>query len=289
MARVHSALMNTPTPILCELADPHLAGFETYSPFCMKVHRALRVLGVAYERRHGAHPGVFRAHNPTGQVPVLLVGDETLADSTAILRYLEAKHGGLVPSDPREAAEAWLWEEHGDTSLNGFFVAARWADPQSWPLVRAAYFRDMPAPVRWILPGRLRAGVLASLKARDVLRRSFDDTLARHEAALDALDRRAPRSGYWLGDALTVADLSLFAQLHGLRAPLTPRQAKLIAERPQLTAWLDRVDAATAETRPRGASAQSPQARAMASAMPPPVVPSAASRSVARSFTSSGA
>jgi glutathione S-transferase len=276
------------TPILCELDDPGLPGFETFSPFCMKVHRALRLLGVPYERRHGAHPGVHRAHNPTGQVPVLLVGSEALADSTVILRWLEAKYGGLVPADPHLAAEAWLWEELADTSLNGYFVAARWADPESWPLVREAYFRGMPAPIRWILPGRLRAGVLANLRARDVLRRSFDDCVTRHAALLDDLEARAPQHGFWLGESPSVADLALFAQLHGLRAPLTPRQAALLAARPRLTQWLDRVEHATRATR-ENKPRQKPQARAIASAMPPPVTASAASRSVARSFTSSGA
>src|SRR4051812_18045366 len=75
-----------PAPLtLCELADTGIPGLESYSPFCLKVHRALRAADLPYTRRHGAHPGVFKKLNPTEQVPVLLIGDEPVADSTAIL------------------------------------------------------------------------------------------------------------------------------------------------------------------------------------------------------------
>jgi hypothetical protein len=40
--------------VLCELADAGLPSHESFSPFCIKVHRALRVVGLAYLRRHGS-------------------------------------------------------------------------------------------------------------------------------------------------------------------------------------------------------------------------------------------
>ena len=35
-----------------------------------------------------------------------------------------------------------------NTFNGGFLVASRWLDDRNWPLVRAAYFGDAPAPVR---------------------------------------------------------------------------------------------------------------------------------------------
>ena len=57
----------------------------------------LEELGLAY-RHHAAAPRSddVRAHNPVGKVPVLLDGDATLTDSTAILTYLADKHGRLA-------------------------------------------------------------------------------------------------------------------------------------------------------------------------------------------------
>src|SRR5690348_14313952 len=110
-----------PNLVLCELADPGIDGLESYSPFCIKVHRALRAAGLRYERRHGRRPRDFAAFNPSGQVPVLLVDGAPVCDSTRILQRIDAMAGGVFTRDlgPRERAEAWLWEELAD-GLAGF-------------------------------------------------------------------------------------------------------------------------------------------------------------------------
>jgi glutathione S-transferase len=240
------ATVRTPTLTLCELADPGIPGLESYSPFCLKTHRALRSAGLTYARRHGPQPGSFKHLNPVGQVPVLLVDDTPVTDSTAILVRIESLGGrSLLPADRALRAEAWLWEELGDTALNGFLVAARWADERNWPAVRDAYFVGMPAPVKAVIPAFLRRGVLRSLRARDVWRGGADACWGRFTVVLDQLDARAPTAGFWLGEALTVADLGLFAQLQSLRTVLTPWQRAEVERRTALRAWLDRVDAAT--------------------------------------------
>lgn len=235
-----------PTLTLCELGDTGIPGLESHSPFCLKVHRALRAAGLPYERRHGQRPDSFGHLNPAKQVPVLLVGERAVSDSTAILATMESLGGrSLLPLDPTKRAEAWLWEELGDTALNGFVVAARWADDRNWPAVREAYFGGIPGVLRGVIAGRLRAGVVRGLVARDVWRRGPEACWERFERTLDQLDARAPREGFWVGDAVSVADVSLFAQLHALRNELTPWQRDRIAARVGLSAWLDRVDAAT--------------------------------------------
>ena len=245
---------------LCELADPGVPGLESYSPFCLKVHRALRAAGLAYTRRHADRPDAYRHLNPAGQVPVLLVGGEPVADSTVILARIETLGGrSLLPPDPARRAEALLWEELGDTALNGFLRAARWADDRNWPRVRDAYFAAMPALLRRVIPALLRRNVVQVLRSRDVWRRGADACWARFDRTLDQLEARAPREGFWVGAELTVADLGLFAQLHGLRNALTPWQRDQIAARPGLTAWLDRVDHATARPEPHAAGSARPR------------------------------
>jgi glutathione S-transferase len=237
----------TPNLTLCELEATDIPQLESHSPFCLKAHRALKLAGLRYTSRREANPAAYRRLNPAGQVPILLVGARPVADSTAILHEIDRLRPGVLERglDARGKAEAWLWEELADTALNGFFVASRWADEANWPVVRAAYFAAMPGPVRAIVPTVLRRGVLKSLVARDVWRAGPDACWGRYEALLDQLDGRSPREGFWMGTSPTVADIALFAQLHGLRNRLTERQRAMIASRPALTAWLDRVDAAT--------------------------------------------
>lgn len=236
----------TPSLVLCELGDAAADGLESYSPFCNKVHRALRLAGLPYQRRHGRSPGAFRPYNPAGQVPVLLVDGAPVADSTRILERIDALTGALTRGlEGRALAEAWLWEDYADTSLYGFLVAARWADDRNWSLVRDAYFGGIPWPVRALIVPRLRGGVIKSLIARDVWRAGSEACWERLGKILDRLDARAPEQGFWVGPAPSVADVSLFGQLNGLRTRLTQPQAKAVAARPRLSAYLDRVDAAT--------------------------------------------
>jgi len=246
---------SSPALVLCELEDPGVASFESYSPFCLKAHRALRLAGLGYERRHSSNPATFRAHNPTGQVPVLLVDGQAVADSTSIMARIECLSAGslLGGLDARGRAEAWLWEELADTALNGFVTAARWADERNWPAVRRAYFGSMPSLLRAIVPELLRRRMLKVVVARDVWRSGPAACWARFEALLDQLEGRAPADGFWLGATVTLADIALFSQLHALRMPLTPWQRDQIEARRRLSSWLDRVDQATsAEARPSG-------------------------------------
>jgi glutathione S-transferase len=232
---------------LCEFhaPDPDI-GIETLSPFCLKVHRALRAASLGYERRFVASPAELRHLNPAQQVPVLLVGDEPVFDSTRIVARISELGRPLDAGlDARGRAEALLWEELADSAVNAFVVAARWADDRNWPAVREAYFGRMPALLRAFLPGRLRANVVAGLQARDVWRHGEAECWRRYDALLDQLELRAPASGFWIGERLSVADLALFGQLRSLRTPLTPRQSARLEARPALVAWLDRVDAAT--------------------------------------------
>jgi glutathione S-transferase len=237
-----------PTIVLCELDATNDRSLESYSPFCLKVHRALKAAALPYERRHGSNPSGFKSLNPAGQVPVLLVGDEVISDSTRILERISALRPGLFGADLDAAtrAEAWLWEDFADTSLNGYLVASRWLDDRNWGVVRQAYFGRAPWFVRALIAPRIRAHVRKTLVARDVWRAGSAACWRRFVATLDQLEVRAPSRAYWLGPALTVADISMFAQLRSLRTDLTAWQKSEIESRPALREWLDRVDRATA-------------------------------------------
>jgi glutathione S-transferase len=237
--------MNQPDLVLCEFLETGMPAVETFSPFCLKAIRALRAAGLRYVSRRAADPGAFRGLNPTGQVPILLVDDEPIADSTRIV----AKIKELAPDTFPDHPEALLWEEFADTHLNGFLVAARWADERNWARVREAYFAGAPWFVRTLIAPRIRARVLQSLHARDVWRMGTDACWSSFKATLDALEARAPDADFWLGSALTTADIAIFAQVHSLRNELTPWQRDELAARPRLSRWLDRVDVATATRR----------------------------------------
>lgn len=237
-----------PNLVLCELGLTGIDGLESYSPFCLKVHRALKAARLAYSSIRATRPSEFKKLNPAAQVPVLLVDGEPISDSTRILQRIDAMAPGMIsPSDPDLKVEAAMWEELADTSLNGFLVAARWLDDRNWPIVKEAYFSEMPGVVRAIVPSRIRANVRKTLIARDVVRHGLDATWKRFEELLDLFEARAPESTFWVGTSLSFADFAIYAQLAGMQTPLTVWQSAKIAERSRLAAYLARVNAATRE------------------------------------------
>jgi glutathione S-transferase len=129
--------------------------------------------------------------------------------------------------------------------LYSFVLAARWQDDANWKKLKPAMFGTVPFALRAALAAFVRRGITSSLVARDFTRTGLPDCYARLEKVLDGLEARAPQAGFWVNEALSVADVGLFAQLHTLRAPFTPAVAAKIAARSRLSAYLDRVDAAT--------------------------------------------
>jgi glutathione S-transferase len=87
-----------------------------FSANCRKVRAVAYELGAPLEIVHvdlvkGEQRGApFLGINPNGRVPVLVDDDLVLWESTAIMRYLSAKHGGaLVPTTVRGQAEMDRW------------------------------------------------------------------------------------------------------------------------------------------------------------------------------------
>lgn len=92
------------------------------SPFVRKVHLVAAEKGIAIEMvlgRPGEPSPDFLAASPFRKIPALQDGDFTLADSTAIVTYLDALQPApaIAPGDARQRAKAIWWEEFADTVL----------------------------------------------------------------------------------------------------------------------------------------------------------------------------
>jgi len=98
-----------------------LYGFPL-SPFVRKVMVTLHEKGLAYDLIP-ANPNQpseeFLKVSPFSKIPALSDGDFCLADSTAIVTYLEAKHPEppLLPAEPKARGRAIWFEEVADTVL----------------------------------------------------------------------------------------------------------------------------------------------------------------------------
>lgn len=93
---------------------------RNYSSWSLRPWVLMKALGIAFIDRFEPftkpdNHDDFRRFSPTGQVPVLLHGTRTIAESLAITLYLADRHGGIWPEDEeaRIFAQGAVAEMHG--------------------------------------------------------------------------------------------------------------------------------------------------------------------------------
>ncbi len=200
---------------------------STMSPFVRKVAAFAAEKGVELEFKPmglGDPDPRFRAASPFGKMPALDDDGYTLADSSAICHYLEAKQPAppLVPSDARERGRTVWYDEFADTIL--------------FDCGRQIFFNRVVAP-RFLG----REGDLAAADKAEA------ETLP---PILDYLEGVIPSSGFLVGDRLTLADIAVaspFANfghcgvsIDGARFPKVARYSSAMLARPSFAASIER-------------------------------------------------
>jgi glutathione S-transferase len=178
---------------------------------CYKVRLLLAHLGIPYERRdvdvvdRSNRPDVLGGLNPALRVPTVVLDDgRPLAESGAILWYF-GDDTRFVPSDRYERAQVlqWMFFEQYDHEP-AIAVVRFWAHVGE----TGSY------------PEQVEAKTKAGYRV------------------LDAMERRLEGRPYLVGDALTIADIALFAYTH-----VAPEGGFDLGGYPAVNAWLGRVAA----------------------------------------------
>jgi glutathione S-transferase len=208
---------------------------SSLSPYTRKVLAFAGEKGIELELQPTGFPDFspeFLETSPFRKMPALRDGDYTLADSSAVVHYLEAKHPepALIPDDPKLRGKTIWYEEFADTVLVAcgakiFFnriVATRFLGrPCDEEAVQQAELNDLP-PI------------------------------------LDYVEKVVPDGdGYLVGDRLTLADLAVagpFANFRHTntnvdpeRYPRTVAYVERILARPSLAQWVERETAMLAK------------------------------------------
>jgi glutathione S-transferase len=212
------------------------------SPFCNKVRRALRHKGLAFEvvNYNGMKARDAATLSKVGTLPVVDVDGARTVDSSAIARMLDvvAPEPPLYPKGPEALAMARFWEDWSGQSLYFFEIYFRMLDPTALEKALDLICEGRPGYERTILrivfrgryPKKLSAQGIGKLSPADVERQ-----LLSHVEGLDAL---LGRRQWLVGDAATIADISVVAQLDELVR--TSRLANKIRGYGAVAAWMDR-------------------------------------------------
>ena len=177
---------------------------------CYKVRLLLAHFGIPYERRtmdvadRSNRPEVLGGLNPSLRVPTLVLDDgRSLGESGAILWYF-GERSRFVPEDPYQRARVlqWMFFEQYDHEPN-VAVARFWLGYSGRPEA---------------MPDRL-----------EEWHRNGNRALAAMEGHLAGRD-------WFVGDGMTLADISLYAYTH-----VAPEGGFELEPYPAVRAWLDRV------------------------------------------------
>lgn len=187
---------------------------STFSPFVRKVAAFLNEKGIEFELRQTGFPDAspeFCEASPFRKMPALRDGDYCLADSSAIVHYLEALHPQpeLIPAEPRARGRTVWFDEFADTIMGS---------------CGAKMFYNRVVAPRFI--GRPGDDGVADAAERDEL-----------PPILDYLEQAVPDGGEFLvGGRITLADLAVASPFANMR------HMKIALDRwPRTLAYVERI------------------------------------------------
>jgi glutathione S-transferase len=201
---------------------------SSLSPYVRKVLAFAAEKGIEIDlqpvRLGDPNPDFVEA-SPFRKMPAFRDGDYTLADSSAIIHYLEAKQPDprLIPADAKLRGKTIWFEEFADTIL----VTCG----------GKIFFNRIVAPRFLGRPGDEEAAVQAELNDLPPI--------------LDYLEKVVPgEDGYLVGDTLTLADIAVagpFANFRHTGTRVDPERypralayVERILARPSLAQWVER-------------------------------------------------
>ena len=185
------------------------------SPNVRRVFLAAAVLGIQLEEKRldfakGEHKNPeYLALNPNGAVPTLVDGDFVLTESRAIMQYLASKkpESGLLPRDEAGRADVARWQ---------FWDAAHFS-----PQLGTLAFEKL-------IKGMMGLGEPDAAK--------IQEALAGFRRFAAVLNKRLEGKQYVVGNALTIADLTLASSLMYAKQVEAP-----LSEFPNVQAWFGRI------------------------------------------------
>lgn len=212
------------------------------SPFCNKARRILDAKGIAYEVQN--YNGLLARNaaklSPQGTLPVLDIDGQRIVDSAAIARYLDEKvpEPRCYPTDPVQLAEARFWEDWAGKSLYYYEIYFRMLIPGPMEKALDMICEGRPGWEKTVLRFVFKRRYPAKLHSHGLARMSYKAVEGQFFEHLDDLEAMLAGRRFLVGDAISIADHSVAAQLDEILQ--TSEISDRIRGYPNLMAWMQR-------------------------------------------------
>ena len=216
-------------------------GLPDISPFCFKVEVYLKLAGIPYTTVLGDSRKA-----PKGKLPVLLEGERTLADSSAILDYLERSRGKRMDAflTVRQTAIATAVKAMLEEQLYFVIVYQRWHEARNWDLYKSVFSElarqlGIPHALQGLIVPQIRKQMLAALRGQGFGRHTPEEITAIGIRTLDAVSTLCT-GPFFFGAEPSTLDATVYAFLESIRgAPFEGPLVEHLRADPKLMSYCD--------------------------------------------------
>lgn len=216
------------------------SGFDqpSHSPFCVKVMGLLRLSGQEWQPKLVSNP----AKMPLKRLPVLKTNDRLIPDSHHIQAWLEGQGANFYPGlDAKARAQAHALVRMTEENLRLGLVYERWLNDACWPIIRDAFFADVPKLFRKPISNTVRQKARAGLMAHGIAQFNETDRQTRLQIDLDSVSAQLDGKAFLFGPVPTAADAAIVPVLDGLRClPVDTGVRRMVHAMPDLIDYVHR-------------------------------------------------
>lgn len=213
------------------------------SPFCGKVRRILEAKDISYQKKNynGALVPLAAKLTGVGKLPVLDIHGERIFDSGRIARYLEKSfpdRARLIPASDRQIAEMVIYEDWAGSSLYWYNVYFRLKYDDAWTKTAAHFSHGRPVYEKLAVNLVGRKKFMKQLGSQGLGRYPKPAVDGNFRELIQHLDTILSDREWLVGDAKTLADISVASQLHEIKR--TSHFASELSALSALNDWLNR-------------------------------------------------
>ncbi|MGX5203427.1 glutathione S-transferase family protein [Aliikangiella sp. IMCC44632] len=185
------------------------------SPFVLKVDCYLRMANIDFQTK----PGIANLKaSPTGKLPFIsekLAQENRLVnDSQAIIDHLKANYNDIDSwLSQKQLAQCYLITKSLDENFYFALVYSRWLDPESWPVIKKAFFRRLSPFLQLIVPPLYKRKVFKDCFAQGIARHTPQQVVELGKKTMQALDCLLGDNEFIMGDKPCSLDACVYGFL----------------------------------------------------------------------------